>query len=67
MGEEIVTDMICILCGRVYIGGLCPDCKKRIDDNNERVYLLSLLKETTEYLPVELRERIESILNRRQQ
>jgi len=56
---------MCYNCDNLTVDNeLCIDCKKEIDRNNERVYLLSLLADVIKYpLPVYLRERIEKVLN----
>jgi len=56
---------MCYNCDNLTVDNeLCIDCKKEIDRNNERVYLLSLLADCIKYpLPVYLRERIEKVLN----
>lgn len=59
--------MLCYVCGRicdVTPSGLCCDCVREMDLNNERVYLLSLLNEAQGYCPVGLRERIEIVLSK---
>jgi len=55
---------MCFICRRVTLDNdLCPACKREVDRNNERVYLLSLLADAIKYpLPVYLRERIEKVL-----
>jgi hypothetical protein len=59
---EISIDMTCIHCGRIWAGGVCPDCAQRIRAENERAQLLKLLRRTLEYLPVQLREEIEKVV-----
>jgi len=57
--------MRCYLCGHICdynVTGLCHNCKNLVDRNNERVEILSLLKEAMLYCPVQLRERIEIAL-----
>jgi len=56
---------MCYNCDNLTVDNdLCIDCKKEIDRNNERVYLLSLLADAIKYpLPVYLRERIENVLS----
>lgn len=58
--------MLCIFCGRIcdmHPSHTCVECQKEIDRNNERVYILSLLKEAYEEVyTIRLREKIERIL-----
>lgn len=45
--------MICIFCGRICDVNperTCVECKERIRRNDERVYLLSLIKEAVPYV-----------------
>jgi len=61
--------MICPLCGRMcdyseY--GVCVDCVMRIHRMNEKVYLLSLLKETTQYVSdLALLDKIYKVINKK--
>lgn len=55
----------CYICGRLTDydpHGLCCDCREVMQRNNERVYLLSLIKEAMQYCLVALREKMENVL-----
>lgn len=57
--------MLCFICGRicdVTPSGLCVECTREVNANNEKVHLLTLLNEALEFCPVYLRERIEAVL-----
>jgi hypothetical protein len=57
--------MKCYLCGRFCdkaADGLCPECIQRMNDNNQRVHILGLLKQAAQFCPVRLREEIEKVI-----
>jgi hypothetical protein len=57
--------MKCYLCGRFCdkaADGLCPECIQRMNDNNQRVHILGLLKQAEQFCPVRLREEIEKVI-----
>lgn len=54
--------MICYLCGYIQDydpSGLCIHCKDKVQRNNERVRLLSLIRDAERFCPVWLRQRME--------
>jgi hypothetical protein len=56
--------MLCYICGRICdltSSGLCCECAREVEQNNERVYLLSLLNAAQKFCPVWLRAKIESL------
>jgi len=59
--------MRCLLCKRLCDHdetGLCPECRKFVDNNNYLNYIKSLLREAYETVAdIKLREKIERILN----
>lgn len=58
--------MYCMRCGGIcdpHPSKFCVNCRAEIARNNERVYILSLLKEAYQYVPeIRLREKIEAIV-----
>jgi len=58
--------MYCYLCGWIddwHETGLCSLCRRLLARNNERVTALALLTEAQQYCPLELRVRIEKLLD----
>ena len=58
--------MFCIYCGRICDYNpthTCHVCAREVSDNNDRVFILSLLLEAYQYIPeIKLREKIEFVL-----
>ena len=58
--------MYCMHCGGIcdpHPSKFCVNCHAEIARNNERVYILALLKEAYQYVPeIRLREKIEFVL-----
>ena len=55
----------CILCGKLCDyspTGFCVNCLTAVNRTNERVMLLSLLKEAAHHCPVGLQRKIEAVL-----
>lgn len=59
--------MYCIYCGRIcdfHPSRLCIECRERIEKNNERVYLMSLLVEAIQFITdIQLLEKIEKVVS----
>jgi len=64
--EDKKEIMFCIYCGRICDYNpthACHVCAREVSDNNERVFILSLLLEAYQYIPeIKLREKIEFVL-----
>jgi hypothetical protein len=57
--------MNCIICGHLCDHnpiGFCVNCLTAVNRTNERVMLLSLLKEAAYHCPVTLQRKIEAVL-----
>lgn len=67
---KVVTDLLwngCIRCGGICDYNptwMCTNCQEIVNRTNERVMLLSLLKEAAHHCPVELQRKIEAVLER---